>query len=480
MSLTVSGNFQFSEGDNWSAIVYNDYDLNDALTQVVNRDEQEDDYGNSQEYNVNFRKTFAQKERLWTVDFKKMYSLDNESSALWQYGSNEPGQNTVQRTTNNENESTWLFQTDYIHPLGKEGKFETGAKVSLRSLESDYLLEDSTADAAWVVNDLFNNRLIYTENVYAGYLMAGNKTKKFSYQGGLRAEYSDVTTNLVLTEQVNNRTYLRFFPSLHFAYELKKNNFLQVSYSRRMSRPRYWWLTPFFTFRDSRNYETGNPNINPEFAGSYELGHLKYWKKGSILTSFYYRRTVDVMERILTTDSTGITWRIPVNLGNRNSFGVECSGSYEIYKWWNMSGSFNFYRSISEGTYDNVLYTNDAYAWNGKITSKFTIKRKLSFQTSFTYESPSSTYQGSAKAQYFWDASASVDLFKGNGTLSFNARDILNSRKRRSIVESQYFYSESEFQWRSRQLTLNFVYRINQKKGKNDRPEFGGDGDSGM
>lgn len=479
MSLTVSGNFQFSNGDNWSRIEYRDYDLNGDLTEVVFRNEDEADYGNSQEYNLNFRKTFEQKERLWTVDFKKMYSVDNEQSALRQFGGETYAQNMVQRTTNNENEDTWLFQTDYIHPLGKEGKFETGAKVSLRTLNSDYLLEDSLDYAYWEVNNLFNNQLVYTENVYAGYVMAGNKTKKFSYQGGLRAEYSDVTTNLVLTNQVNNRKYLRFFPSLHFAYELKKNNFIQVSYSRRMSRPRYWWLTPFFTFRDSRNYETGNPNINPEFAGSYEVGHLKYWKKGSILTSFYYRRTVDVMERILTTDSIGITWRIPVNLGNRNSFGIECSGSYELYKWWNLSGSFNFYRAISEGTYDGVTYSNDAYAWNGKITSKFTIRRKLSFQTSFTYESPSSTYQGSAKAQYFWDGSASVDLFKGNATLSFNARDILNSRKRRSIVESQYFYSSSEFQWRSRQLTLNFVYRINQKKGKGDRSDFGGD-DAGM
>lgn len=478
ISLTLSTNLRYSKGDNWSRIEYNDYDSTGTLTQIVNRDETESDIGNSQEFNLNFRKTFEKSDRLFTFDAKRSYSLDNEVSDLFEISSDAFDPNIFQMTTNNESEYSWLFQTDYVHPFGKEGKFETGAKASLRKLHSDYLLEDSL-NGAWITNPIFNNYLIYTENIYAAYVMAGNKTKKFSYQAGLRAEFSDVTTNLVVTAELNKRQYLKLFPSFHFSYELKNNSFIQLSYSRRISRPRHWWLTPFYTFRDSRNFESGNPNINPEYTGSYEFGHLKYWKKGSILSSFYYRRTVDAMDRIVTTDSTGITWRIPVNLGNTNAFGIEFSGSYELKKWWNVNGSFNFYRAISEGEYAGKVYTNDAYAWTSKITSKFSISRKFSMQTSFNYESPTSTNQGSAKAQYYWDGAASLDIFKGNGTLSFNARDILNSRKRRSIVESDYFYSESEFQWRSRQFTLSFVYRINQKKTRSDRSDFG-DGDSGM
>jgi len=476
-SLTFTSVFRISDGDNNSAITYRDFDFSDNLTQTVTRDEFELDYGRTQEYTLTFRKTFTQKERLFTFDVKKNFSIDNESSDLTEISSDALDASIFQRTVNDETEDSWLFQTDYIHPLGKEGKFETGAKVSLRNLSNDYQLEDSLS-GTWNPNSLFNNYLKYTENIYAAYIMAGNKTKKFSYQGGIRAEFSDITTNLVETSQVNHRQYLRWFPSFHFSYELKKDNFLQISYSRRISRPRSWWLTPFYTFKDSRNYESGNPNINPEFAGSYELGHLKYWKKGSILTSIYYRRTVDFMDRILLTDSTGITWRLPVNLGTANSFGIEFSGSYAVFKWCNINGNFNFYRSISEGEYLGIIYANDAYAWSGKITSKFTIKRKFALQTSFSYESPTSTNQGSAKAQYFWDGSMAWDILKGNGTISFNARDILNTRKRRNIVESTYFYSESSFQWRSRQLTLSFVYRLNQKKTKS---EMGGDGgDGGM
>lgn len=474
LSLQLNAVFRVSNGDNNSSITYSDYDLLNQLTQRVQRDELELDYGFNQDYNLNLRKTFAQKDRLWTFDAKKSFAIDNETSDLNEWSTDPADAAIYQRTTNNETEDSWLFQTDYIHPIGPEGKFEAGSKASLRKLTNDYLLEDSLG-GQWNPNALFNNFMVYTENIYAAYLMYGNKTKKISYQAGIRAEYSDISTDLTETNQLNRRRYLKWFPSLHLSYEINKKNSLQLSYSRRISRPTSWWLTPFYTFKDSRNYESGNPNINPDFTGSYELGHLKYWDKGSVLSTLYYRHTENRMDRILLTDSTGLTWRIPVNLGYGNSYGFEFTTSYAPYKWWNMNANFNFFKNQTRGEYLNVVYANDAYAWTTKFTTKFTIKRKLSIQSSFTYESPSSTNQGSAKAQYFWDGSLACDVLKGKGTLSFNARDILNSRKRRSVVESQYFYSESSFQWRSRQLTLSFVYRINQKEPKKEMDMDKGD-----
>lgn len=71
-----------------------------------------------------------------------------------------------------------------------------------------------------------------------------------------------------------------------------------------------------------------------------------------------------------------------------------------------------------------------------------------------------------------------MDVFDGKGTLSFSARDILNSRKRRMIVEAPNFTSNSEFQWRARQFTLTFNYRINQKKKMDRGGDHGGDFDA--
>ena len=479
-SLSLSGVYSLSDGDNTSSITYSDYDLTGELTRTVTRDEFETDFNRSQEYSLNFRQSFPQAERLFTFDAKKNFSKDGESSDLIELSTDPADSDIFQRTLSDESEDSWLFQTDYIHPFGKEnsGKFETGARVSLRTLDNDYSLEDSLS-TGWQVNELLDNYLIYTENIYAAYLMAGNKWKKFSAQLGLRGEYSDVATDLVETNEYNRRDYFQLFPSAHFAYEFKKESFLQLSYSRRISRPRYWWLSPFFTFSDSRNFFSGNPNLNPEYTNAMELGYLKYAKKGSILASLYYRYSTDIMERILLTDSVGFTRRLPVNLGVEHSYGVELSGSYDVTKWWEMTANGNFYYSQSDGEYEGVTYGNETFAFSGRIRTKFSVKRKLSIQSTLNYRSPQRTAQGSRQARYDWNAAVSLDLFKGNGTLSFNARDILNTRRRRSIVEDEYFYSENDFQWRSRTFTLSFVYRINQKKD-HDSKGFNGDEDGGM
>ncbi len=68
---------------------------------------------------------------------------------------------------------------------------------------------------------------------------------------------------------------------------------------------------------------------------------------------------------------------------------------------------------------------------------------------------------------------ASKDILKKKGTLTLSVRDLLNSRRRRSILDTAATYQESNFQWRSRQATLTLNYRLNQDK-KRGRGERGG------
>ena len=76
---------------------------------------------------------------------------------------------------------------------------------------------------------------------------------------------------------------------------------------------------------------------------------------------------------------------------------------------------------------------------------------------------------------YMIDLGLSRDLFKGKGTLTISVRDLLNSRKYRGIMQTEDYYSESSFQWRTRQVTATLTYRINQKKDR----ERGGDREGG-
>jgi hypothetical protein len=79
---------------------------------------------------------------------------------------------------------------------------------------------------------------------------------------------------------------------------------------------------------------------------------------------------------------------------------------------------------------------------------------------------------------YSWDAGLALDVLKGNGTITFSARDLLNSRRRRWEVNTPTLVSTNDFQWRARQFVLSFSYRLNQKKKRGGRGDGGGSGGS--
>jgi len=463
-TLTVSGSFNVGDADNKMTLSYADFNQLDVATQTVNRLEIEDKDLSSHDISLNYRKTFKQKDRLFTVDAQRSEAKDFEKSIIEQTNSTVLSENLNQRVYNNEKSQNWLFQADYVHPI-KQGKFETGLKSTLKKVTNPFAVgEYNEVTMRYEALPQFHNDMEYNENIYAAYMMFGNKIKKFSYQLGVRGELSDVETQLKITKELNRRNYFNLFPSTHFSYELTKENTLQLSYSKRINRPRHWWLLPFFSFTDSRNFFAGNPNLDPELTDAYEFGHLKYWKKGSLLSSVYYRHTTDVITRIIVSDLEGNTERKPFNLGTQDAFGIEFSGSYEAYKWWNLQGSFNFFREIQDGELNNQNFNSDTYAWSTRLNSKWTMKKKLNLQASFNYRAPQNSVQGDEKSIYSLDAGFSFDVLKGNGTVTFNASDIFNSRKRRFVSFGDNFVSDSEHQWRARYVRLSFTYRINQKK----------------
>lgn len=467
-TLTFAGLYKYSNGLNNALLLYSDYN-NDILTQLVTRTDDEVETQENVEIDLTYRKTFAQKGRSWSSTFKYVLSDDTELSDFFEY--NDPETYVLtQRASNTEDEQNVLVQSDYVHPIGDKGKFEAGVRATLRLIENDYTVEQQASDESWSPLDGFDNHFIYEENIYAAYLMAGNKSGKFSYQGGLRAEYTDLRTELVETQEENPREYLNMFPSVHLGYEFSAKNTLQLSYSRRISRPGFRSLLPFFTFSDNRNYYTGNPDLNPEYTNSWEVGHLWDSEKGSILTSAYYRLRTGVIQRVMFADSNGLTRRFPINMANQNSIGFEMNINYDLTNWWSLTAYGDFYRWIIEGEYEGISLSTDTYTWRVRLSSRMDLPGKMKFQANWRYRAPQLTPQGKRLSRYSLDLSLAKEVLNKKGTITFNVSDLFNTRKWRSITETPGFYSESEFQWRARQFLLSFNYRLRQDK----RRERGG------
>jgi outer membrane receptor protein involved in Fe transport len=469
-SITGSFLYEKENENNTTNVEYFDYNKTGELMQTVLRTDKEKANEHATEASLSYRKKIKTDGRELTADFKWTNSADLEKSDYWQ-GSPAGDTFFIQRSDNPARENTWLFQTDYIHPFRKNGKLETGLKSTIRTIGNDYSLEQLNNDSGWVTLPAFNNNMQYKERIHAGYIMVGSKVKKLSYQVGLRGEYSDIITELIKTKEVNARQYFNLFPSSSLSYELNDGNTLQLSYSYRISRPRYRDLLPFSNFTDSRIYFVGNPALNPEYTHSLEAGHLFEWGNGSLLSGIYYRYKTDVIQRISTIDSTtGITNITPVNLTTQNAYGLEFNLTFSVKNWWKFNSGFNFYQAVTDGAYkEESLYSN-TISFTNRTSSRMTFFKKWDFQASLNYQAPRQTTQGRELSVYFVDLGLTRDLLKGNGTITLNVRDLLNTRKRRSIIDIEDYYSESSFQWRTRQVMLTLSYRLNQQK-QNERDE---------
>ena len=459
--LTGSLLYRRSQDDNFALVTYRDFDEGGSLLTTTVRDTREDSENQNLESSLNYKRTFARHEdQELTAVAQYILDDDLELSDITQTQTDRADP-LRQRASNTEYETNLLLQTDYVHPFNDSLKLEGGLRTTLRTIRNAFRVEEEDENGAYQVFPQFNDELNYTENIGAAYFIASGEFGPIGAQVGLRGELSDVTAELIRSQVTNEQYYFNLFPSAALTYQFTETNQLQLSYSRRLSRPYFRLLLPFSNFNNPRNNSIGNPTLRPEYTDSYEVGMLRYLPAGSLLASVYYRYTTGVIERLILPADDGTTIRFPVNLGDRNSYGVELNFQYDLTDWWKFNSDFNLYTSQTEGSYEGTDYGVDITAWSGRAASTLDLTERLQSQISFDYNAPRNTPQGRDLATYALDVGLSRKVFSGKGDLTLSGRDLFNTRVQRTIIEQQNYTSTSDFQWRqARQVVLSLVYRL--------------------
>jgi ferric enterobactin receptor len=470
--LTGSYTYRISKGKRFMDIEYLDY-LNHTrnLQSITNRTQDETEIEPNSEYALTYKRNFAREGHELTVDLRYLDNWEDSDQFFGETVFQPDGKPSgipflLQRSLNDETEKQLLFHLDYVQPFGVDGKFEAGIRSSSRDMTNNFTVTEQTENGGWRALPGLTNDFLYEENIHALYGILGNKTQKLAYQMGVRAEWTGVTTTLRQTNEVNPRTYYNLFPSVHVTYDMPQQNALQLSFSRRVRRPQYNDLSPFMTFSDRRNFFSGNPDLDPEFTSSFEVGHIKYVDKGTLSSSLYYRHTPGKIIRVRRVDEFGFSNTRPENMAIENSFGAEFAGSYALYPWWKMDGSFTFFRAITDGTNLESSFQSDTYSWMVRKTSRITLWKGTDFQARGSYEAPQLMPQGKRKSIAALDLAMSRDILNNNGTLTLNVLDVFNSRRFRTVFEGEGFFTEAMTQGRLRQVNLTLNYRLRQAKKK--------------
>lgn len=464
--LTASYLYSASRGKRLTDLRYDDYIFN-SLTSYTTRTQDEDEIEPISEYVVSYKKLFDKKGHEFNAEVRYLDHWEDSDQVFEQQsflpdGTRNVAADLLQTSLNDETERQLLLQLDYVQPFGQEGKLEAGVRGTFRRMTNDYVVsEENDAGQLIPILDLDNN-FIYEENINAIYGILGDKKNKFSYQLGLRVEWTDIETILEETNQSNPRNYSNLFPSAHFTYDLGESDAMQLSYSRRVRRPVYRDLSPFITFSDNRNFFSGNPDLNPEFSDVFELGHIKYFEKGSIASTVYYRWTDDFIAGLRSVDNQGLSNTRPENLNFEEAYGLEFSSSYSPYRWWKLDLNLNVFSSKVDGSNINPDFTNSTTSWFVRKTSRFNLTNSSYLQVRGNYEAPFNTAQGRRKALYFMDLAYNREIFKGKGRLTLNIADVFNSRKIRTTSRGDNFIADKISQRIRRQINLTISYRLRQ------------------
>ncbi|WP_116127257.1 TonB-dependent receptor [Lewinella sp. IMCC34183] len=465
--LTGSLLYRRSSDNNTALVTYRDYAADGERLATTVRDTEEESGNENLEASLAYKRTFADnEEHVWTVDAQYILDDDLELSDITQR-STDRSDPLLQRASNTEYETNLLLQTDYVHPFRDSLKLEGGLRSTFRTVRNAFSVEEQGLGGEFAVLPAFDDELNYTENIGAAYLIGSGEWGAIGVQLGLRGELSDVRAALLKSGVNNEQYYFNLFPSASVSYQVSEVDQLQLSYSRRLSRPYFRLLLPFSNFNNPRNNSVGNPTLRPEYTDSYEAGLLRYLSRGSVLASLYYRYTTGVIQRLILPSDDGTTIQYPVNLGTRNAYGVELNVNYELLDWWRLTTDLNVYTAKLSGSYEGTDYSADITSWNGRLNNVVDVTDRLQAQITFDYNAPQNTTQGRELATYALDVGASHDVLDGKGTLTLSGRDLFNTRVQRTIVDQANYRSTSDFQWRqARQVVLSFVYRLNQATPK--------------
>lgn len=383
--------------------------------------------------------------------------------------------NRVQRNNNQGINNNWNMQLDYTNPIGKAGKLEAGYRTTIRKDDNDFIADTLvTATGNFVTDADISSRFIYDEKIHAVYGNYQQQFGNFGFQLGARVENADISTNnRDLSNQVlqNNQNYFRVYPSIYLTQKLEHDQTVQLSYSRRVNRPRGWQINPFLDKSDVLNYRQGNPQLKPEDVHSFELSYIKYWPTITLTSSLYYRQTNDIIERLRTNlNDEGVQLTRFENLTSGRNTGFELIAKTNITPKWDFTSNLNFYQSQIKGKPELGLSDNNGFAWDGNMTTNIQFPLNLSAQVRFDYRAPRVIAQGKTNENYGIDAGIKHDFMKKKASLALNARDIFNTRKFGMITSDPSFYMVTERRFQSRSINLTLSYRfgaLNQTRQKN-------------
>ncbi|KFF20723.1 TonB-dependent receptor domain-containing protein [Chryseobacterium sp. JM1] len=394
-------------------------------------------------------------------------------------------QNTVNKSV--------IGKADYELPIGENSKLEAGYRIDINTNDySNDVLQSTVQAPTLSFLKPYTYDATYKETFNAFYLQFKSKIGKLGYQVGVRDELSRVDINYQNLDPskpalATTKNYNNLFPSVYLSYEFAKDNQLLVNYTRRIDRPRSFFMIPNPNYNDNQNIFDGNIDLNPSYVDSFEFGYSISKKKFTINPTLYYRHQTDdtkmlvfnLKEKYLDANLIEreriVSHTKPINLGTDDRFGLDLNFNWDATSWLKFLGNVDVFGYNTKGstlydTFDKdgnpiqavADFNGKGFSTRARLSSTIKVDKTFSFQIQGFYRGGQKTAYQDRKDMYAINFGASKTIWKGDGTLAFNVQDIFNTRSMRSTTYTANSVRDSYMQWQPRQFSVSLTYRFKQ------------------
>lgn len=473
--LTFSTNFRKSErlgGENSTSTNMDNFQ---NLTSVYTSKSNEKDNGFDIDLSLGYSGKFKDPKNTLNAEISFTRHKDDESNNIVQQNFDSNYQLTtnpfLQNTYENGINDIYNAQMDYVHPFGKDSKFETGLKALYRKNTSNYNTDTfSYSQNTWIPNINLNNDFTYKEQIYALYGIYTGKFSNFGYQLGARVEQTFTKGELIATNgETFDRKYIDVFPNVNLSQKFGESSEVQLSYSRRIRRPRGHSLNPFIDYSDPYNLQSGNPDLKPEYIDSYELSYAQYLPGTVITPSIFYRKTNDMISRTIQLIDSNTTLSTFSNDASGNAYGAELVVTSSPFDWLNFNGNVSYFKNEVKGTGSLSSYTNSNSTWTGRVMTNVILPAGFGIQAAFNYQGAMVMPQGTLDPLYSFDAAVKKDLFDRKLTINFRVSDIFKTQKFNANLNGTGFTQSFIRERDSRTAFLTLTYKFGTPEKKNMR-----------
>ena len=393
-------------------------------------------------------------------------------------------ENIINQKTVNK---TIIAKADYELPINENSKLEAGYRLDVNQNDYDNnVLQSTTSHPVLDYLGNYTYNATYKEMFNAFYLQFRSKIGKFGYQVGLRDEISNITIdykNLQDPQIYTKKNYNNLFPSVYLSYEVAKNNQILVNFSRRIDRPRSFFMIPNPSYSDNQNIFDGNINLNPSYVNSFEVGYSLTQKKFTFNPTLYYRHQKDDVKMLVynqkenegTPNEIIVYHTKPINLGSDDRFGLDLNFTYDPFSWLKFMGSVDVFGYSTKGSteYDTLDkdgkpivaiadFSGNGVSTRARLNTTFKIDNTFNMQVQGSYRGGQKSAYQNREGNYSINFGASKTIWKGSGTIAFNIQDIFNTRAMRATTYTANSSRYSYMQWQPRQFSLSLTYRFKQ------------------